>query len=73
MRLFELLTAVSLSLIVYAANATEMESAEKDYQAYCVEQADLAGIEDTAEKSVYIKECIESFEVPSADAPQPDQ
>jgi len=73
MKLFELLAAVSLSLIVYAANATEMESAENDYRAYCEEQANLSGIEDAAEKSAYIKECVESFEAPSTDAPQPDQ
>ena len=73
MKFVKLLLALSLSSALYTANAEEMTSAENDYITYCTEQADMSGIEDANEKSLYIKECIESFTVPFSDTPQQDQ
>ena len=72
MKLIQLLAALSLSLTLYTANAADKDAYEDDYITYCTEQADMSGIEDAEEKNVYIRECIESFKVPSGDAPQQD-
>jgi len=71
MKLVEMLAVLSLTLNV--ANAADTENADTDYNAYCMEQAEMSGIEDAAEKSSYIKECIESLAEPSADAPSQDR
>jgi len=73
MKLVQLLTVLSLSLTLFTANAADTDSAENDYKTYCEEQAEMSGIEDANEKSEYIKECIESFTVPSGDTSNQDQ
>jgi len=73
MKFVEVLTILSTLLIFNVANSAAMEDLEADYNVYCTEQAEMSGIEDAAEKSNYIKECIESFKVPSGDAPPQDQ
>jgi len=73
MKLVEMLAVLSLTLTLNVANAADMENSDADYNAYCTEQAEMSGIEDAAEKSSYIKECIESFAEPSADAPSQDR
>jgi len=73
MRIVKWLAFLSLSLVLFNANANDMESAENDYKIYCTEQAEISGIEDAAEKESYVKECIESFIMPSGDAPEKNQ
>ncbi len=51
---------------VNAAEA-EIDLYTADYASYCDEQAQLAGIEDAAEKSEYIRECIQSYAMPTDD------
>ena len=73
MRIVKWLDFLSLSLVLFNANANDMEAAENDYKIYCTEQAEISGIEDAAEKESYVKECIESFIMPSGDAPEKNQ
>jgi len=70
---FAVLLAVLSSMITFnAAYAAEATNDSNEIAAYCEEQAQLAGIENAAEKSQYVKECIDSFGVPSGDAPPSD-
>jgi len=73
MRLVKWLAVLSLSIVFFNANANDMEAAENDYKIYCTEQAEISGIEDVAEKESYVKECIESFMMPSGDVPEQNQ
>lgn len=59
--LFVILTLSSFNTIY----ATEADNSSNDYAFYCDEQAQLAGIEETTEKNEYIKDCIESFGMPT--------
>ena len=69
---FAVLLAVLSSTITFnTVFAAEANNDRNEIAAYCNEQADLAGIENAAEKSRYIKECIDSFGVPAEDVPQP--
>jgi hypothetical protein len=81
---FAVLLAVLSSTITFnTVFAAEANNDSNEIAAYCNEQAELAGIENAAEKSRYIKECIDSFgvpaegmpseEMPQSDAPQPNQ
>lgn len=70
MKLVELLAILSLALTLNVSHAADTDYAETDYKTYCTEQAEMSGIEEPTEKATYIKECIESFSVPSGDAPQ---
>ena len=62
---------VSLALLVtpfYIAHANEeLTNQEMDVNAYCEEQAQLAGIEEAEESAQYVQECIDSFGIPSDD------
>ena len=49
-------------------NATDADINGTDYASYCDEQAQLAGIENPTEINEYIKECIESFDMPVENA-----
>jgi len=75
MRLVKWLAVLSLSIVLFNANANanDMETVENDYKIYCTEQGEISGIEDAAEKESYVKECIESFMMPSGDAPEQNQ
>ena len=73
MKFNQLLAVMITGLLLNNANANEGQSTDDDYATYCNEQADLSGVEDAGEKNIYIKECIESFEGDSGDAPQADQ
>ncbi|MCW8935604.1 MAG: hypothetical protein OQK98_12835 [Gammaproteobacteria bacterium] len=73
MKFIQLIAILSLSLNLYTANATDNDAAEDEYRTYCKEQVDTYAIENAEEKAVYIKECIDSFEVPADNAPQEDQ
>ena len=66
MKLAALLAILSLSAALNMAYATENE---EDTNAYCNEQAEMAGIEDAGEKAQYMNECIDSFAIPSDDMP----
>jgi len=67
---FAVLLAVLSSMIIFnTAFAAEANNDSNEIAAYCDEQAQLAGIESAAEKSRYIKECIDSFGVPSEGMP----
>jgi len=72
MKLIHLLAILSLALSLYSANVSAVDDVENDYIKYCEEQADMSDIETTEEKTVFIKECIESFEVQTNNAPQQD-
>ena len=64
-----LLTFLSLSSIfntVYAAE--ENAGGIDDVAAFCDEQTQLAGIEDADEKKQFVKDCMESYGVPSGDS-----
>ncbi|MDT8281830.1 MAG: hypothetical protein RQ982_03345 [Gammaproteobacteria bacterium] len=67
MKLALLLAILSISSL-HAINASAAENDANENAAYCNEQVQLTGIEDVAEKSEYIKECMESFGTPSDDA-----
>lgn len=62
------------SRVVYAAeempSESESVSESENIAAYCNEQAELSGIEDAGEKAQYLKECIDSFAVPSEETQQ---
>jgi len=59
--LFSLTASMSTA---YAADATE---GGEDVTAYCTEQAQLAGIEDASELSLYVQECVDSYATPAAE------
>lgn len=61
--LFAILSISALNTV----NAAEVDLNTNDYASYCDEQAQLAGIEDAAEKSEYIRECIQSYTTPTDD------
>lgn len=65
MKLTESLLVLSLSMVVGTAFAVEAEATEDNVQAYCTEQAQLAGIEDNVEREEYITQCIESYSSPA--------
>ncbi|MDH5765335.1 MAG: hypothetical protein OEZ38_04895 [Gammaproteobacteria bacterium] len=73
MKFVTLLAVLSLTTVLNPVYATEMANADDDIVSYCNEQAQLAGIEDAAEKAQYVNECIESYEVPAADYQQQGQ
>ena len=61
--LFALLSISTFNTV----NATDAEVNfdTTDYASYCDEQAQLAGIEDAAEKREYIMECVQSYAIPT--------
>jgi hypothetical protein len=63
---------ILIEKILNTAYATETKVDDSGYIAYCKEQADLAGIENTEEKNLYVKECTDSFITPSADSQPQD-
>lgn len=67
MKLVLLFAILSISSF-HAVNAVAAENDNAENASYCNEQAQLAGIEDPAEKSDYIKECMASFGAPEDDA-----
>jgi hypothetical protein len=63
---FAVLLAVLSSTITFnTAYAAEATNDSNEIAAYCDEQAQLAGVENAAEKSRYVQECIDSFGAPS--------
>lgn len=68
MKLPLLFTIISI-LAFNTVNAAEAEIDlnATDYASYCDEQAQLAGIEDAAEKSECIRECVQSYAIPTDD------
>ena len=66
MKLALLFAILSISTF-NAVNAAdeEVDYNITDYALYCDEQAQLAGIEDAAEKSEYIRECVQSYAIPT--------
>ena len=62
------LALLSLNLTLNSAYANEEDtSLVDDIVAFCDEQAQLAGIEDSQEKAQYTKECRDSYGVQSGD------
>jgi hypothetical protein len=72
MKFTALLAIVALATSSSTTYATEENSANSDYLAYCNEQADLSGIENAEEKSRYVGDCIDSFTTPSGDTQPQD-
>jgi len=72
MKFAVLLAVLSSTIMFNTAYAAEATNDSNEIAAYCDEQAQLAGIEDAAEKSQYIKDCIDSFGVPSGETPPSD-
>lgn len=65
MRFVKLLVALSLAMPLSSIYANEANSDEDNAKAYCNEQLQLSGIEDSAEKEEYLKECNNSFSAPA--------
>jgi len=59
MKFSAVLAILSLASAFGSAYAAEAEG--DNVNAYCEEQAQLAGIEDNVEKQEYVKECVESY------------
>ena len=70
MKIMQLL-AVLLLVTPFSSVYAEATSEEDNVQAYCVEQAELAGIDDRVEKEEYIAECVYSYAISSDDAQPP--
>jgi hypothetical protein len=62
-------SAITLLLLTATMNIAYAEdtSPGDDVQAYCKEQADMAGIEDATELSEYIQDCIDSYSTPAGE------
>jgi hypothetical protein len=61
--LFAILSISTLNTV----SAAETENDSTENASYCNEQAQLAGIEDAAEKAEYINDCMASFGTPTDD------
>lgn len=61
--LFTILSIAAFNTVNAAEAEIDLNTA--DYVSYCDEQAQLAGIEDAAEKSDYIRECVQSYAIPT--------
>jgi hypothetical protein len=59
MKISAVLAILSLTTAFGSAYAAETDG--DNVNAYCEEQAQLAGIEDSVEKQEYMKECVESY------------
>jgi len=60
MKLMQLLAILSLATLFSPVHGES--SNEDDVQAYCIEQAALAGIEDdNVEKEEFVAECVNSY------------
>lgn len=64
MRTASLLILLSLTASISTVYA---EEGADDVNAYCTEQAQLAGIEDADEMRQYIQDCIDSYTVPAGE------
>jgi hypothetical protein len=58
-----LLTLTASISTVYA----EDSSVGDDVTAYCTEQGQLAGIEDTDELNQYVQDCVDSYAMPASE------
>ncbi|MCG6938615.1 MAG: hypothetical protein LJE83_10675 [Gammaproteobacteria bacterium] len=67
MRIATLLILLSLTASMSTVYAEEGFAVGEDVNAYCTEQAQMAGFEDASELSQYIQECIDSFAVPASE------
>ena len=67
MKFSALLAIFALTMSLNTAYATEDSGPDDDISSYCKEQADRDGIEDASEKSQFVKECIESYNVPTGE------
>lgn len=65
MKLALLFAILSISTFNAVNAAEEVDYNITDYASYCDQQAQLAGIEDAAEKSEYIRECVQSYAIPT--------
>jgi hypothetical protein len=72
MKLAVLLAVLSSTITFNTAFAAEATNDSNEIAAYCDEQAQLAGIEDAAEKAQFVKECTDSFGAPAGGA-QPSE
>lgn len=72
MKIAESVAILSLVLVFNTVHANDdMTGDSANISAYCEEQAELSGIDNTNEKMQYIQECIESFAVQESEA-QPE-
>lgn len=69
MKFSALLAVMALAVTVNPVYATEMNTSDDETYAYCNEQAERDGVENMDEKTQYIKDCVESFAIPSGDNP----
>lgn len=63
MKLVKSILVLSLTMVLNTVYANETDGSNNDVQAYCNEQVELAGIEDSAERQNFINECIQSYSV----------
>jgi len=69
MKIAESVAILSLMLVFNTVHANDdMTGDSVNISAYCEEQAELSGIDNTNEKMQYIQECIESFAVQETEA-----
>ena len=65
--LFAILFISAFNTVNAAEAEIDLNPSAADYASYCEEQAQLAGIEEAAEKSEYIRECVQSYAIPAED------
>ena len=61
------LLLILLSLTASMSTVYAEEGSPDDVNAYCTEQAQLAGIEDADELRQYIQDCIDSYTAPAGE------
>ena len=66
MKIMQLLAILSLATPFSSVYAES--NSEDNVQAYCIEQASLAGIEDSVDKEEFIAECENSYAIPQEGA-----
>lgn len=67
MKTATLLILLSLTASASTVHANESATSLEDYNAYCTEQAQLAGIEDVDELKQYVQDCVESYAGPAGE------
>jgi hypothetical protein len=67
MKTATLLILISFTASISTAYANEPDGSGDDVNAYCTEQAQLAGIEDAAELGQYVQECVDSYTMPAGE------
>lgn len=67
MKFFVLLAVLALTSAFNPVYASDVNSTEDENYSYCNELAQRDGIEDEAEKSQFVKECVDSFKASNSE------